>query len=48
MDVPLEECLKRNAQRPRTLPRYVVERIYKNLQKPTLDEGWDKIITTSN
>lgn len=44
MTTPLEECLRRNAQRPNPLPDFVVEDIYNRYQTPTFDEGWDEII----
>lgn len=44
MDTPMEECVRRNAQRPNPLPEFVVIDIYQSIQKPTLDEGWDEII----
>lgn len=44
MTTPLEECLKRNANRAMRLPDFVVQHSYDRYQTPTLDEGWDKII----
>lgn len=44
MTTPLEECIKRNRQRPNPLPDFVVESIHKTFEPPTLDEGWDEII----
>lgn len=44
MNTPLDECLRRNAQRPNPLPDFVVESIYKSFEHPTLEEGWDEII----
>lgn len=43
MDTPLEECLRRNAQRPNPLPDFMVRDIYNSIELPTLDEGWDDI-----
>lgn len=44
MNTPLEECIRRNAERPNPLPVFIVEDIYNSFEPPTLDEGWDKII----
>lgn len=40
---PLEECLRRNANRERRLPDFVVENIAKTYEAPTPSEGWDEI-----
>lgn len=44
MSTPLEECLRRNANRQNRLPDFVVETFYESLEQPTPDEGWDEII----
>lgn len=44
MATPLEECLRRNAQRPNPLPDFMVKDIYNSMEFPTLDEGWDEIV----
>lgn len=44
MTTPLEECIRRNAQRPNPLPEFMVRDIYNSFEIPTLDEGWDEII----
>lgn len=44
MDTPLEECLRRNANRKKRLPAFVVESFYESFEPPTLAEGWDEII----
>lgn len=44
MQTPLEECLRRNANRENRLPDFVVESIYQTIEPPALDEGWDEII----
>lgn len=41
--VPYEECCRRNENRERTVPDYVMERMYKNFQPPFYEEGWDGI-----
>lgn len=44
MDTPLEECIRRNANRECCLPDFVIESAHRSLQPPTLDEGWDEIM----
>ena len=44
MDTPLEECIRRNSQRPNQLPDFMVRDIYNSIEPPTLDEGWDEIL----
>lgn len=41
--VPYEECIKRNKERDRVVPEYVIERMYKNFTAPYWYEGWDNI-----
>lgn len=41
--VPYEECLKRNKQRDRVVPEYVIEKMYKSFNAPYWYEGWDDI-----
>ena len=43
MATPYEECLKRNAERERKVPEYVIERMYRNFDIPWYHEGWDDI-----
>ena len=45
MNTPLEECLRRNANREHKVPDHVVGTFAKMYQHPTLEEGWDEIIT---
>lgn len=45
MNTPLVECLKRNANRGKRLPDFVVESLHELFEQPTFDEGWDEIIT---
>lgn len=42
--VPYEECCERNKNRERTVPDYVMERMYKNFQPPFYEEGWDALL----
>lgn len=44
MDTPLEECLRRNANRENRLPAFVVESVHESFELPTLTEGWDEIV----
>lgn len=44
MDTPLEECIRRNANREARLQDCIIESTHRSLQPPTLDEGWDEII----
>lgn len=43
MDTPLDECIRRNAGREVHLPEHVIQSLYRSLQTPTLDEGWDEV-----
>lgn len=40
---PIEVCKERNAVRDRSVPDYVIERMWKNFETPYFFEGWDKI-----
>lgn len=42
---PIDVCLTRNAQRNRTVPEFVIERMARRYQEPSPKEGFDKIIT---
>lgn len=43
--IPLETALERNTKRPgKVIPPEVLERMIKEYELPTLDEGFDKII----
>lgn len=44
MNTSLEECIKRNEQRPNPLPEFMIRDIYNSIEVPTLDEGWDEIL----
>lgn len=43
MAVPYEECLRRNAERERKVPEYVIKRMYMNFHIPYWYEGWNDI-----
>jgi len=36
--------IEQNAKRERVVPQYAIERMYKNMQIPIYNEGWDKIV----
>ncbi len=40
---PYEECLKRNRNRDRVVPEYVIERMYRQWDTPWYFEGWNDI-----
>jgi len=42
-DVPLEECLRRNAARERVVPESAMQVMAARLVPPSLDEGFDRI-----
>lgn len=42
-DIPIEVCIERNEERERKVPTYVIEKMFKNMEEPTYDEGWDSI-----
>lgn len=44
MATPYKECLKRNSERERKVPEYVIERMYRQFDPPYWYEGWDDII----
>lgn len=44
MATPLDECVRRNAQRINPLPEFMVIGMYNAFEPPNLDEGWDEII----
>ncbi len=49
LDVPLDECKKRNANRDRVVPESALERMYRQLQKnpPHLYEGFSQVYKPS-
>ena len=42
-DVPLAVCLARNAQRHRVVPEEAMMKLAGKLQKPSVDEGFDRV-----
>lgn len=45
---PYEICLQRNNYRARKVPEYVIERMYKAFQVPSIFEGFTKVETVKN
>lgn len=43
MATPFEICLERNSARARTIPREVMDRMYKSFDVPSIAEGFDSI-----
>lgn len=43
MSTSLEECIEAQELRERKVPRAVIEKQYKSMQYPFIDEGWDVI-----
>ena len=48
MDMPLEECLRRNANRKPRLSDFCILAVHATYEPPTLDEGWDEIKEVKN
>lgn len=44
-DVPVEECLRRNAARPRQVPEPAIRAMALRLEPPTLEEGFASVMT---
>lgn len=44
MTTPLDECLRRNANRKCRLPDAMIHSINGAYEPPTLEEGWDEIV----
>lgn len=43
LTTPYEECIERNANRERSVPRSVIRRMYEKIDIPMKAEGWDEI-----
>lgn len=43
MNTPLDECLRRNANRKPRLSDFCILAVRANYEPPTFDEGWDEI-----
>ena len=43
LSTPYMDCIERNAERKRTVPKYVMERMIKSFMPPAYAEGWDNI-----
>lgn len=46
-DIPLEVCKQRNTYRARSVPDYVITRMNKEFETPSLEEGFELIHTIS-
>ena len=44
-DVPLSECKRRNALRPRVVPEHVLDRMAARLVPPSMSEGFTRVST---
>lgn len=45
VNTPYEECVRRNQNRERVVPEFVLERMKKNLVPPTVEEGFSEVIS---
>ncbi|MCC2380186.1 AAA family ATPase [Bacillus wiedmannii] len=43
VDTPYQECQKRNQERKRTVEERILEKMYKKVEFPLMEEGWDQI-----
>jgi len=41
--IPFDTCVRRNLNRERTVPSYVMDRMYRSFQVPAYCEGWSEI-----
>ena len=48
MATPYDDCIKYNQERERQVPKYVIDKMYKNFYIPQKYEGWDEIQTVWN
>ena len=48
VDTPIEVALKRNKERERTLPEFVIHDMAKSYEPATREEGWNAIYTIFN
>ena len=44
VDVPVEECIRRQALRDRKVPAEVIQKMARRLIPPSRKEGWDEIV----
>lgn len=44
----IEYCKCSNKLREKSVPEYVIDRMYRNFEMPGMFEGWDKILVVSN
>ena len=48
VDPPLDECIKRNAQRSRHVPEDILKRMYSSLEIPSKEEGYIDVVYIPN
>ena len=48
VETPIEMCYKFDASRERQVSKRVIDRFARELEKPTLDEGFDEIVVYKN
>lgn len=48
VDTPLEKCIKRNSLRSRKVPEDVIRSMSAKLERPMLEEGFDRINTITD
>lgn len=44
MTTTLDECIRRDAGRPKSLGEHIIKHLHGRYQPPSLDEGWDDIL----
>lgn len=44
INTPVDECKKRNRERERVVPEYVIDQMAEKMEYPTYKEGWSKIV----
>lgn len=44
-DLPVREAIRRNDNRDRKVPRKVIRQMHRKMQRPSKDEGFDRIVT---
>lgn len=44
----IETAKRRNAMRDRVVPDFVIDRMFKNFEMPTVEEGFEEVITIDN
>lgn len=47
-DVPLDVCQRRNRRRDRVVPEEAIVEMAKRLQRPTIEEGFDRVVVLNS